>query len=96
MFEPDPDLPDETLLSDVQIPTRIRNALLRAGICTAGEVRAVPDTELLRRRYIAKYSVEYLRRTLGASSLISGRGQVDSDRGSPTARKTITSRPSRG
>ena len=64
MFEPDPSLPDATSLNDVRIPTRTRNALLRAGLHTVGDVRSSADKDLLRRRYIAKQSVEYLRRTL--------------------------------
>ena len=31
MFDPTPELPDDTLISDVEFPSRIRNALVAAG-----------------------------------------------------------------
>jgi hypothetical protein len=39
MFDPTPELPDDTLISDVEFPSRIRNALVAAGLQTVGQVR---------------------------------------------------------
>jgi DNA-directed RNA polymerase alpha subunit len=47
MFDPTPELPDDTLISDVEFPSRIRNVLVAAGLKTVGEVRETSDETLL-------------------------------------------------
>ena len=66
MLDPTPRLPDETLLTQIKMPTRIRNALHRAGLESVGAVRAAQDRDLRRRRYIGPLSLAYLRKVLGA------------------------------
>ena len=39
MLDPRPELPDDTLISDVEFPARIRNVLAAADLKTVGEVR---------------------------------------------------------
>jgi hypothetical protein len=41
-----PELPDDTLIEDVRLSTRIRNALIFAGIKTVGQGRETPDETL--------------------------------------------------
>lgn len=65
MFDPKPDLPDDTPLATVRIPTILRNALHRAGLDSVGKVRAAQDKVLRRRRYIGPMSLALLRSTLG-------------------------------
>lgn len=66
MFDPVPNLPDETLIEMVRFPTILRNALISAGLKTIGDIRATPDGELGRMTRIGKESLAYLRRTLGS------------------------------
>jgi DNA-directed RNA polymerase alpha subunit len=66
MFDPVPNLPDDTLIEMVRFPAMIRNALTAGGLKTIGEIRASPDGELGRITRIGKESLTYLRKTLGA------------------------------
>jgi DNA-directed RNA polymerase alpha subunit len=68
MLDPTPELPDNTLVSHVQFPTRVLNALTAAGLRTIGEVRAASDEMLLSLPDIGQGSVEHLRKTLGLPS----------------------------
>ena len=68
MLEPTPELPDETLISDIEFPTRIRTVLAAAGLETVGEVRETSDEILLSFQDLGKASVAYLRETLGLAS----------------------------
>ena len=65
MFDPVPNLPDDTLIEMVRFPAMIRNALTAGGLKTIGEIRASPDGELGRIRG-QQESFPYLRKTLGA------------------------------
>jgi DNA-directed RNA polymerase alpha subunit len=67
MLDPSPELPDNTSVSDVKLPTRIRNALAAAGITTIGEVRETSDATLLSFQDFGTKSAAYLRETLGLS-----------------------------
>jgi DNA-directed RNA polymerase alpha subunit len=58
-------LPDDTLICDVDLPTRIRNALTDAGLRTVGEVRETSDNILLSFPDLGNGSVAYLRQTMG-------------------------------
>jgi DNA-directed RNA polymerase alpha subunit len=68
MHYPTPELPDETLISQVQFPTRILNVLTAAGLRTVGEVREVSDDMLLSLPDLGTGSVAHLRETLGLPS----------------------------
>ena len=57
-LEPTPELPDDTPIREVQLPTRIKNALLRETSDKA--LLAIPD--------FGKTSVAQLRETLGLPS----------------------------
>ena len=67
-LEPTPELPDDTPIREVQLPTRIKNALLAAGLKTVGEVRETSDKALLAIPDFGKTSVAQLRETLGLPS----------------------------
>ncbi len=68
MLDPTPELPDDTLISDVDFPPRIRNLLAAAGLQTVGEVRETSDGALLSFPDLGKGSVAHLRETLGLPS----------------------------
>lgn len=65
MIDPSPELPDNTPISDVKLPTRIRNALTAAGVTTIGEVRETSNATFLSFQDLGAKSVVYLRETLG-------------------------------
>jgi hypothetical protein len=67
-IEPAPELPDDTLISRVQLSTRIQNALAGAGLRTVGEVREASDEMLLSLPDLGPGSLEHLRETLGLPS----------------------------
>ncbi len=66
MFDPVPNLPDDTLIEKVRFPTIVRNALKLAGIKTIGDIRARSDGEMRRMIRIGPGRLAYLRRTLGS------------------------------
>jgi DNA-directed RNA polymerase alpha subunit len=68
MLDPTPELPDDTPISDVEFPARIRNVLAAAGLKTVGEVRETSDKILLSFQDLGKASVAHLRETLGLPS----------------------------
>jgi DNA-directed RNA polymerase alpha subunit len=68
MLEPTPELPDDTPISGVEFPARIRTVLAIAGIETVGEVRETSDEILLSFQDFGKASVTRLRETLGLPS----------------------------
>jgi DNA-directed RNA polymerase alpha subunit len=65
LFYLTPELPDDTLIEDVRLSTRIRNALIFAGIKTVGQIRETPDETLYSFQNLGKRSVVHLRETLG-------------------------------
>jgi DNA-directed RNA polymerase alpha subunit len=65
MLDPTPELPDNTLVSQVEFPTRILNALKAAGLSTVGEVREASDEMLVSLPDLGRGSVRHLRQTLG-------------------------------
>jgi DNA-directed RNA polymerase alpha subunit len=67
-LEPTPGLSDDTPNSDVELPARIRNVLVAAGLETVGEVRQTADETLLRFQDLGKSSVAHIRETLGLPS----------------------------
>jgi DNA-directed RNA polymerase alpha subunit len=68
MLDPTPELPDDTPIGDVELPTRIRNVLEAAGLKTVGEVREISDETLLGFQDLGKASIAHLRETLGLPS----------------------------
>jgi DNA-directed RNA polymerase alpha subunit len=68
MLDPTPELPDDTPISDVEFPARIRTVLAAAGLKTVGEVRETSDEILLSFQDLGKASVAHLRETLGLPS----------------------------
>ena len=46
MFDPAPNLPDDTLIEMVRFSPLIRKSLNAAGLKTIGEIRAMPDDKL--------------------------------------------------
>jgi hypothetical protein len=68
IFDPTPELPDDTLVEQVRFSTRIQKALSTAGIRTVGEVRETSDNTLLSLPDVGPGSISYLRETLGLAS----------------------------
>jgi hypothetical protein len=65
VFDPAPDLPDDTLIEMVRFSPLIRKSLNAAGLKTIGEVRAMPDDKLRRLRGVGTGSLAHLRKTIG-------------------------------
>jgi DNA-directed RNA polymerase alpha subunit len=68
LLDPTPELPDDTPISGVEFPARIRNVLAAAGLETVGEVREISDETLLSFQDLGKGSLVHLRETLGLPS----------------------------
>jgi DNA-directed RNA polymerase alpha subunit len=68
LLDPRLELPDDTPIDRVQLPTRIQNVLTAAGLKTVGEVRETSDELLLSFQDLGKGSVAHLRETLGLPS----------------------------
>jgi DNA-directed RNA polymerase alpha subunit len=68
MLDPTPQLPDDTPIDDVKLPTRIRNVLEAAGLKTVGEVRETANDILPSFNECGKGSVAYLREAFGLPS----------------------------
>jgi DNA-directed RNA polymerase alpha subunit len=68
ILDPTPELPDDTPIENVQLPTRIRNVLAAAGLKTVGEVRETADETLLSFQDFGPGSITHLRETLGLPS----------------------------
>ena len=64
MLDPSADLPDETPIKAVRLPTRIFNALSSAGLSTLGEIRVTSDATLLSFQDLGAGSVRWLRERL--------------------------------
>jgi DNA-directed RNA polymerase alpha subunit len=68
MLDTTHELADETSISDVELTTRVRNALNAAGVKTVGEVREMSDKTLLSLPDFGQYSLSYLRKKLSLPS----------------------------
>jgi DNA-directed RNA polymerase alpha subunit len=68
LLDPTPELSDDTPISEVEFPARIRNVLAAAGLETVGEVREISDETLFSFQDLGKTSVAHLRETLGLPS----------------------------
>jgi DNA-directed RNA polymerase alpha subunit len=67
-IDPAPELPDDTPINRVRLPTRIRTALNDAGVKTIGEIREATDDTLLGFQNLGHVSLSYLRRMFGLPS----------------------------
>ena len=76
MIDPSPELPDDTPILNVELPLRVREALVAAGLTTIGEIRETPDKEILRIQHLGTSSLALLRKTLGLPSSVGVRGDV--------------------
>ena len=73
MFDPDPNLPDDTLIEMVRLSPLIRKSLNAAGLKTIGEIRAMSDDKLRTIRGIGTGSLAYLRKTIGTGLKAKGK-----------------------
>ena len=64
-YDPDPDLPDHVSIDKVQLPPRVKRALVAAGLKTVGDVRKTSDLVLLSIQNLGKKTVPRLRSELG-------------------------------
>ena len=64
MFDLGPDLPNETLVEMVRLPTRIRNAVKFAGLKTIGDLRETTDETFASIPNLGAGSVKWLRAQL--------------------------------
>ena len=69
MMVPLPEIPDDTPIERLILPARVQKALREEGIKTVGQVRERSDQQLLAFQNLGKGSVDYLRKTLGLSSI---------------------------
>jgi DNA-directed RNA polymerase alpha subunit len=65
LIDPKPELPDDTPIDHIRLPTRIRNVLAASGLKTVGEVREAADETLLSFQDLGHGSIKHLRMTLG-------------------------------
>jgi hypothetical protein len=65
MIDPSPELPDDMPIASVELPPKVRQALIAAGLRTIGKIRETSDTEILRIQHLGQSSLNFLRDTLG-------------------------------
>jgi DNA-directed RNA polymerase alpha subunit len=68
LFGPAPELPDDTLVDQVDLPQRIGRVLQSHGLKTVGEVRETSDEVLMSFPDLGAGSVKFLREALGLPS----------------------------
>jgi hypothetical protein len=68
MFDPAPNLPDDTLIEMVRFSPSIRKSLNAAGLKTIGEIRAMSDDRLRIMQGVGPGSFAHLRTTIGLKS----------------------------
>jgi hypothetical protein len=73
MFDPAPNLPDDTLIEMVRFSPLIRKSLNAAGLKTIGEIRAMPDDRLRRLRGVGTGSLALLRKRIGGGLKAKGK-----------------------
>jgi DNA-directed RNA polymerase alpha subunit len=64
-----PELPDDTLVEMVRLPTRIRNAVKFAGLKTIGDLRETTDATFASIPNLGPGSVRWLRAQLSERRL---------------------------
>jgi len=70
MFDLSPELPDDTLIEMVRLPTRIRNAVVYAGLKTIGDIRSTTDAAFASIPNLGPGSVNWLRSRLGSQQAL--------------------------
>jgi hypothetical protein len=65
MIDPSPELPDDMSIANVELPPKVQQALIAAGLRTVGDVREAPDTKILEIQDLGESSLAVLRKTLG-------------------------------
>jgi hypothetical protein len=68
MIDPSPELPDDTSIKTVKLPSKIKRALLMTGLRTVGEIRETPDIAILQIKDLGESSLALLREKLGLPS----------------------------
>ena len=76
MIDPAPELPDDTSIERVELPPKVKDTLVTAGLKTVGDIRETPDSEILQIRNLGKSSLALLRATLGLPSSVGVRCDV--------------------
>ena len=76
MIGPSPELPDDTLIESVELPPKVKDTLVTAGLKTVGDIRETPDSEILQIQNLGKSSLALLRETLGLPSSLGVRSDV--------------------
>jgi DNA-directed RNA polymerase alpha subunit len=64
MIDPSPELPDDIPIASVELPAKVRQALIAAGLRTIGKIRETSDTEILQIQHLEESSLSFLRDTL--------------------------------
>src|ERR1700682_1907795 len=54
MIDPSPELPDDTLIESVELPPKVKDTLVTAGLKTVGDIRETPDSEILQIQNLGK------------------------------------------
>jgi DNA-directed RNA polymerase alpha subunit len=68
LLQAKPELPDDTLITNIDLPTRIANALHRSGMQTVADIREADDRSILSLPDLGKGSLKWLRQRLGLPS----------------------------
>jgi hypothetical protein len=61
MIDPSPELPDDMPIASVELPPKVQQALIAAGLRTVGKIRETSDTEILRIQDLGQSSLNFLR-----------------------------------
>jgi len=69
VFDAVPELPHDTPIDRVRLPTRVRKVILSAGFKPVGEVRETADETLLSFPDFGPGSLAYIRSHFGLSSI---------------------------
>lgn len=67
MIDPSPELPDDTLIESVELPPKLKDTLVTAGLKTVGDIRETPDSEILQIQNLGKSALA--ARNLGIAVL---------------------------
>jgi hypothetical protein len=65
MIDPSPELPDDMPIASVELPPKVQQALIAAGLRTIGKIRETSDTEILRIQNLGQSSLNFLRTLWG-------------------------------
>jgi DNA-directed RNA polymerase alpha subunit len=68
LLSPAPELPDDILIGQLELPQRIGRVLQSQGLKTVGEVRETSDEVLMSFPDLGEGSVKFLRDALGLPS----------------------------